>query len=306
MRNDGDYGMREFFRVFSEKKRRGLIQYRRRLYRGRTSWPYLSGDAFSRIADYAPYGANGLRQPQIEYINQARSIFIPGHFLSDFIDRYGELVNAKVLITGNSDHNFTEWPNLPDSITLWLGQNLALPQPHHLKTLTIPIGLENLALGRSGLPKLITSKLSSVYDRVLVPPMALSNPIREAVLAQLDERMEVYEVFTKYMDEKKYFELVNDYQFVLCLEGNGFENHRIWETLYRNAFPVMLRTTWSMSLKHLALPILYLDDISDCNVSTLNQFLSVHKGFKAKNHESLWMSYWKDLVSRTVDSEALK
>jgi hypothetical protein len=175
-----------------------------------------------------------------------------------------------------------------------------------LKTLTIPIGLENLALGRSGLPKLITSKLSSVYDRVLVPPMAPSNPIREAVLAQLDERMEVYEVFTKYMDEKKYFELVNDYQFVLCLEGNGFENHRIWETLYRNAFPVMLRTTWSMSLKHLALPILYLDDISDCNVSTLNQFLSVHKGFKAKNHESLWMSYWKDLVSRTVDSEALK
>ena len=306
MINVRDYRMKAFFRVFSEKKRRGMIMFRRRLYKDRNSWPYLSGDAFSQIAEYAPYGSNGLHQPQIEYISQAKSIFIPGHFLFDFIANYGELVNAKVLITGNSDQNFTEWPKLPDSIVLWLGQNLALPQPHHIKALTIPIGIENLALGRSGLPKLITSKLSSIYDRVLVPPMAPSNPIREAVLARIDEKMEVYKVFTEYMDEKKYFKLVNDYQFVLCLEGNGFENHRIWETLYRNAFPVMLKTTWSTSLKHLELPILYLEDISDCNVSNLNHFLAVHMGFEAKNHDSLWMDYWKDLVARTEDSEAPK
>jgi hypothetical protein len=281
------------------KKRAAMILLRRILYKNRTSTPYLSGDAFALIAEYAPYGANGGEMPCIHKVVSARSIFVPSHLLENLVKDFGEVISARVLITGNSDMNFDLYPELPKSTRLWLGQNLAVGAHETIKVRTIPIGLENLALGRAGLPKFIRSKKHLVEDRVLVPPMAPSNPIRQTFVLDIQKDAGVFDLFVDYLDEQTYFNLVSRYRFVLCLEGNGFENHRIWETLYRDSFPVMLKSPWSLGLKSLNLPILYIEKPSDCTPERLQEFLRDNSDFRAKNSEMLWMEYWKALVRKS-------
>jgi len=284
--------------VIIQKKRVGMILLRRKLYKNRTSSPYLSGDAFALIAEYAPYGANGGDVPRLDKIVSARSIFVPSHFLENLVNDFGEVISARVLITGNSDVNFLGYPKLPKSTRLWLGQNLALDSHKEVEVRTIPIGLENLALGRAGLPKFIRSNKHLVEDRVLVPPMAPSNPIRQSFVEEIQKDLGVFDLFVDYIDERAYFNLTSRYRFVLCLEGNGYENHRIWETLYRDAFPVMLKSPWSLSLKTLNLPILYIEKPSDCTSERLLEFLRDNKDFRAESHEMLWVNYWKALVRK--------
>lgn len=282
----------------SRKKRGLLIRLRRWFYRNKNSSPYLSGDAFAALADYAPFGANGGAVPIPEKLFKANSIFVPSHLLTELVTKFGDQIEAKILITGNSDENFEVMPALPKSIELWLGQNLAVEVQEKVKVQSIPIGLENLALGRAGLPKFISSNTSLIEDRVLVPPMASSNQIRQKIISEIQNGngFEIFDLFTDYLDERAYFKLANRYKFVLCLEGNGFENHRVWETLYRNSFPVMISTTWSLSLKSLGLPILYIDYPKGCTPGLLKDFAYKNSGFQAKFHETLWIDYWKLLV----------
>lgn len=287
------------FKLVEEKKRTLLIRVRRIIYKSKTSAPFLSGDAFALVAEYAPFGANGQDSPNLEALRSSKSIFVPAHLLERLVHDYSESITATILITGNSDRNFVKMPELPTSIKYWLGQNLAIEEATKVEVITIPIGLENLALGRAGLPSHFRNFQPKHMDTVLVPPMALSNPIRIRVVDEIrSANSKLFDLYTDYIGEKEYFNLVNDYKFVLCLEGNGFENHRIWETLYRNSFPVMIRTTWSKSLEYLNCPILYIDAISDLNAEVLTEFLEINSKFDARTCEVLWIDYWIDLVRR--------
>jgi hypothetical protein len=83
----------------------------------------------------------------LEQLSRAKSVFIPGHLLSNFTRLYGGYVNATTLVTGNSDENFTSLPNLPESVQVWIGQNIAIDSNSvgKIRLHTLPIGLENLA-----------------------------------------------------------------------------------------------------------------------------------------------------------------
>lgn len=276
------------------------ICLRRAWYKNRTSSPYISGDAIAELVDYAPLGKNGeLKHVDLERLSLAKSIFVPSHFLLDFTELYGGYINASTLVTGNSDENFTHLPNLPESVRVWIGQNLAIDSRSSGKVElhTLPIGLENLALGRSGFPRYFKAFSPEIRDKVFVPPMSPTNPIRKMVLEHIKTASGSFDVFTNYLPPKSYFTLANRYRFVLCLEGNGFENHRVWETLYRNGFPVMFRSSWSLSLLQLNLPIFYIDNLDDCSVEALVEFEVQNQHFQAQTQANLWTSHWSRLIS---------
>ena len=98
------------------------------------------------------------------------------------------------------------------------------------------------------------------------------------------------------MHEEEYYRMSKNYRFILCLEGNGYENHRIWETLYQGSFPVLLKTRWSKSLEYLNLPLLLIDSIGEVSTEVLDEFYIINKGFSAKDKENLWIPYWQRLV----------
>jgi hypothetical protein len=263
-------------------------------YRTSTNEPYLSGDSFASLADYYAFGITGAVPIDSQKLAKASVIFVNGDKLDELLEGYSASINARVLITGNSDANWSKMPPLPPSVSLWLAQNCAV---NDSRSLPLPIGIENLRLGNRGRKSHYTKRqLANVTSRVLVPPMSLSNPIRQVVVQKTLNLPDIFDVQLNYLSPERYFALARKYQFVLCLEGNGYENHRIWESLYFGNFPVLLRTTWSRKLASLQLPFLMVDDVSEVTLEIIDQHRQTHSDFKPEETSVLWLNHWRRLI----------
>lgn len=243
------------------------------------------------------YGRNKLEKLDLKRVRLSDSIFIPGERFLEFLADASELITARTLVTGNSDQNFLNSVELPTSVNLWLCQNNGIPQEKKIRTL--PIGIENLRLGRAGLKKYFQAhRESAPIDRVLVPPMSPTNPARYMVVFEALKRPDIFEVRQKLIDESEYFSLTRDFRFVMCCEGNGFENHRIWETLYQGSFPILINSTWSKSLQYLGLPIMYVDSLDEIQADALQDFATRNSDFLPESAECLWTPFWEKVIRR--------
>jgi hypothetical protein len=134
-------------------------------------------------------------------------------------------------------------------------------------------------------------------NQVLVPPMNLTNPTRKLVIDQASNSSGIYQISTELAYERNYFKLLRKYRFIFCCEGNGFDTHRLWETLYQGSFPVVLKSYWSISLSYLDLPILFIDSIDSLTESMLIDFLKKHECFDPINSETLWIPKWAEILN---------
>lgn len=278
-------------------KVRTIQTYLRRFaYRNTTNSPFLSGDSFAQLADYAAFGLTGREPFDAKAAKRAATFFVQSEKLEEF-EKIGLNLGltANVIITGNSDRNFEQPRPNPLSCNLWLCQNNAMPSRSGLASL--PIGLENKRLGRLGLEKwYVNTDPKDRAWRLLVPPMRPTNPIRARVLQEVSSLGKTFQLCTQYLHAADYFELLKKYRFVLCLEGNGFDTHRIWESLYLGVFPVVLSTNWSRNLTDLALPILVVDEIREITPKLLRRFWHSYADFDAKVTPQLWMPFWEQLI----------
>jgi hypothetical protein len=264
--------------------------------------PYISGDSIAALTDYYVYGRSSKKRLNKRRLASCSSVSIKGERFHALLDELMEFPNLRTIVTCNSDENFLNPVDLPRDVTLWLCQNNAVSGESRIHTL--PIGIENLRLARSGFKKLHRPQSSfEIRDKVLVPPMSPTNEIRSQILKELKIHFSSFDVKSDYLKTHEYFRLTRKYQFILALEGNGFENHRVWEALYQNSFPVMLRSKWSLSLAEMRLPIMYIDSLADVTSESLRSFSDSHRDFKAINHEVLWTPYWKELINTGVYRE---
>lgn len=271
------------------------IRFFRLIFRFSTNSPYISGDSIAKCCDYYAFGRFENRKISIKKLTRANSIFVPGHLLIGFLNQYSRHIKARTIVSGNSDWNFLESPIFPKTVTLFLCQNLAFAEIRRAHTL--PIGLENLRLGRSGRPKYHKLKRQNqIVDRILVPPMSPTNPVRATVLEEVKLFPELFDSPLEYLNEKDYFALTKKYKFILALEGNGYDNHRVWETLYQGSIPVMFNTPWSHSLKEYGLPILFVDSISEISSDVLLDFCHRHGDFIPEELEVLWTPFWEAAI----------
>jgi len=82
------------------------------------------------------------------------------------------------------------------------------------------------------------------------------------------------------------------------VRGNGADTHRLWEALYRGAFPVVLSDKWSESLRYLSLPLVYVNEWTPASVeSVLEKNL---ENFDPRNLDSLWMPYWEKRIQAAL------
>jgi hypothetical protein len=280
------------------------IKVKKFFLKNSTNSPFISGDSIADCTDYYVFGKWNSEPLDLAKLSQAKSIFVSSHNLLKLFDEHFSAINASVLVTGNSDKNFEEPLNLPSSISLWLSQNNAIE--NDLRIFPLPIGLENKRLGRSGIESLHRiHKEFPVIDKILVPPMSPTNLIRNIVINHALNNPKLFDTKTKYLAEKKYFKLTRQYKFIFCCEGNGFENHRIWEILYQNSFPVMLQSKWSEKLKVLKLPILFVAKLEQLNQEMLLNFLEENKHFDSRSTPQLWVDFWQDLIN-SGDPEYVK
>ena len=270
-----------------------LNQFR---FRNSTNSPFLSGDSFAALTDYYIYGKFDNQKIDLKRLHNAKSLFLNSHMIRIFLHDIQNIeLNNVVLVTGNSDLNFVSPIIMPKGIELWLCQNNAMP--FHPKIRTLPIGIENLRYGRLGLKKWYKSISSnSISNKILVPPMSPTNPKRITAIQYAQGKKDVFDTYTEYLHENDYFSLVEKYKFILCCEGNGFDNHRVWETLYRGSFPVLIRSPWSESLEYLNLPILLVESLEKINIDMLSGFLAKYAAFNPKDYPQLWTPFWKKII----------
>lgn len=271
-----------------------LVKLRRRLYANRHSTPFISADAYASIAQYHPYGRRGDEVIDRQLLAEAESLFVNSDRFDQLLSEYGASISARVLITGNGDRNWEAMPELPNSVSLWLVQNSSVTNP---RVKTLPIGLENLSLGQRGLPGFFTPYRGPRASQVvLVPPMSNTNRNRLHIVRNALTRPDMFEVMTSYLGTARYFKIVRRFLFVLCLEGNGADTHRVWETLYFGNFPVVLSTPWSRSLEYLGLPLLLVETLADVTSELLADFARRHRAFDPATAEPLWIPYWKAII----------
>ena len=290
------------------------IVFARIIFSASNSSPYISGDLFSSLVDYAPW--NSRRQNMIEALKtlflrgnkefvprinvkrlkKAKTIFIPSHELATFVAAYRDSINAKIIICGNSDFNFTTIPTLPPNVKKCLLQNSSISDNNIF--FTLPIGLENIRLGRSGFKKFHKNEnRHSIFNKILIPPMSPTNKERFNLLIWGLENSEIADTHTTLLPQDKYFKLAKKYKFIFCSEGNGSDSHRVWETLYQGSFPVMLKTSWSTSLSQMDIPVLYIESYSDLTIKILTNFQMAHASFDPKKCKWLWANAWKEMLT---------
>ena len=285
-------------KYFSKERRSALrIRYWRLILKHRTSYPYLSGDAFASLCDYAAYGKDGSKPLNLRRLRRAKKLFVPGHRLDDLLDSHFQDICASVLICGNSDQNFVRDPILPKSVRFWLCQNYAVEGGLGS---VLPIGLENLRLGKSGFKRLQKPFFGEkIEDRVLVPPMQITNPIRSITISKCRELPDIFDVYDDYLSTEMYFDLIGRYKYVLVLEGNGFDTHRLWEVLYKGNIAILLDSPWSRLLKNNDFPVHIIKDIQQISLEELQDF-SMKKGNRIEYDAKLSMHYWKTSIRLSV------
>lgn len=283
---------------FAVHSRRAMIRARR-LLRRRTSAPFLSGDAFLEICDYfvtpngaiSPRKASTINMMRHETKSSGRLLFCPSHLLSTVTAKLVHLPFEFVLVCGNSDHNFFEPPLLPENCRHAFLQNYTgLPTAGISR---LPLGIENASLGRYPFRRYLSPSRAAQRKEmaVLLPPMSPTNPVRAPIRQAAKRHPTVIKVVDDYLLERPYFQLVSRYRFVLSLPGNGVEDHRIWETFYLNAYPVVIRSSFTPIFAELNLPALIVEDISQLSLDLLESHARMYPD--PRNCEALWMPYWR-------------
>jgi hypothetical protein len=281
---------------FKERRAALIVRFWRLILKNRTSSPYLSGDSFAKLCDYSAFGKDGSKRLNIQKLRESRRLFVPSHKLDELLSNNFDDINARVLICGNSDHNFTQEISLPASVKLWLCQNYAVENGFGQ---LLPIGLENLRLGKSGFKRFHRASPSKkIANKVLVPPMNITNPMRSLYLSKCEALPHLFNVHRKILDTNDYFKLISNYKFILVMEGNGFDTHRLWEVLYQGAIPILIESSWSRNLQKAGYNVRIICEISEANISQILQGedLSLPSG-PIPNY--LFMDYWKKLVDNS-------
>jgi hypothetical protein len=64
---------------------------------------------------------------------------------------------------------------------------------------------------------------------------------------------------------------LSKYEFCICPEGNGVDTHRLWEALYLQSIPIVLKTPFiEILIKTFNLDMVVLESWNDLNISMLN------------------------------------
>ena len=284
-------------------KRGAMTRLRRTMSGRRSTSPYLSGDVFRSMADISIASREDIRvwvsmEPAKK--NSRRIIFVRGHLLRELFDVLSqeEAGTPRVILSGNSDANFSDPIPSPEGVVCSLVQNLDVSATPGLRLL--PIGIENRRNGRYWLStfKRATRSIETKANKLLVPPYSATHEMRSTEALRALRGRPFCVVDQRYRREHDYFHLVSRFRFVLCLPGNGLDTHRVWESLYLGSIPVVPRSAWSLNLANLGLPVVLFDHLF--NVEDAIDVASQHlpTAVQARDLPQLWAPFWDNLIKQ--------
>lgn len=265
----------------------------------RSSWPYISGDAFRNLADLAISSERDLDKFSEESLRDSTILFIRSDLFEKFLTQFKSFIRSShILITGNSDKDFDTFPEvLAKKDVSWFTQNNLIKDDSRVQT--IPIGIENLALGNYGRVKHLKVSRNFTHDKILFGPMGDTHPSRKTLLSSALPLQNIFYIPPKRLTSDQYVELSKNFKYVFCARGNGVDTHRFWESLYRGQTPIVLENAWSGSLEELGLPFISVPSIESL-LDRISSFNFYKPDFNPTHVEALWMPFWKRMIQEEI------
>jgi hypothetical protein len=184
--------------------------------------------------------------------------------------------NNFILITHNSDYNVVR-NNINDRILnsekliQWFSQNVSY---NHNKLYPLPIGLANSQWEHGNLSwfenmgdnikNLHKEKTHDIYFNFEI---GTNKYARQICYDKLKDKIPFLEKISPIENMIR----LSKYKFCVCPEGNGVDTHRLWEALYLQTIPIVLRTPFVIILQEkLRVPLVILNSWDELDVSLLN------------------------------------
>jgi len=253
-----------------------------------------------RSAELAEIGQNTQQQllvPDAALIaacQRARVLFVYTHLLEYFRLYIAPCLQQPfVLISHNSDHavGLQELDLLNHPLLVhWWAQNVDVA---HARLSALPIGLANRQWGAIKLGQLLAAAQTIQKDRLLYANVSLTHPSR---VQALQAALQVPGVTQESgLDYPAYLASMARHQFCLCPRGNGIDSHRIWEALYLDCIPVIVKADWTAAYS--GLPLLVLESWEDLITVNLQRAYQRIKATECR-FDNLHMSHFSQAIGQ--------
>lgn len=208
-------------------------------------------------------------------INNYGVIFVFTHDLEDFYNKFENNLKDKIIVNHNSDHGI----NYIKNVRYHFGQNCFIKND---KLLSIPIGIENSQWFDHNLfynvRKMNLPKTKNIYFYFSLS----THPSRYDCYNKLKDKLE----WNIKRNKQEYFIELAKHKYAICPRGNGLDTHRLWECLYLDVIPIVIKNDYPNTDN---LPIIVLNDWED--IDKIDDYI-----FKYQCSYKLLTSFYKEII----------
>jgi hypothetical protein len=200
------------------------------------------------------------------FIAQKR-IFVKTDDIQHFYERFQNNLEDKIIITHNSDHEISRqgFGEYIKKVKRQYSQNCSFTDTDDdtAKLVPIPIGIENRMWFDHDILHRIRKRQDIPKTKGVYFFFSLgTHPSRQECYNTLKDVLE----FNQTRSREDYFVELKRHRYAICPRGNGLDTHRLWECLYLDVIPIMLKTD---SVNIGKLPVMFVDSWDDLDVNNL-------------------------------------
>ncbi len=264
-----------------------------------SSKPFISGDTFRSFANHI-FDETKSFDPKKVMENDI--VFLSSSVIKTYFKIQHPFISKNYyLITHNSQTNINDYIEkyLDEKIKHWYSINLELGEND--KVSLIPLGLENLRRLRYGRRKWFSIKTTKKSNFILCSFSDYSNYEERKNIKKIANSLKLVDVID-FQSTENYFQILSGYKFIICPPGRGFDTTRIWESLLLDVFPIFVKNKFTLNLKLLNTPGLYLDsweDLTQISEETLNKEYKKLLNMEYKHLTSY--DYWYKKIKLNLD-----
>ena len=249
--------------------------------------------------------------------------FVKSSELKVFVnDHLHKINNNFILVTGDSDTEIRVDTNQKDSklrdsinhilnnsnLVVWYAQNLFFD---HKKIKNIPHGVDYHTIWEKRKSWENHRFSPSHQEKELISTLFKSKPFKERESLIFNNwhfsmshgnRKEIYDKISKknnFFPEKRVnrflnWELQSKFKYIFCPSGKGLDDSRTYESIILGNIPIRIED--ELSKFHEDLPIIYLKNLEDLNIKTVESKYSEFQD-KKFNFQILFLDYWRSQLN---------
>tara|TARA_B100001029_G_C15061019_1_gene458487 strand:+ start:2996 stop:4030 length:1035 start_codon:yes stop_codon:yes gene_type:complete len=222
------------------------------------------------------------------------------HELFYLLNKIDNLKNLK-LVTTQSDVKITKklFNAKPKCVSEWYSINVDYD---HEKLIPIPLGIANDYSPKNLKTEdfLDVEKNLQKMEKIYCNFNPNTNNKERININKLFKNNELFEFDSPNLSLSEYLHKLTEYRFILSPWGNGYDTHRLWESLYSGSIPITKNHITYKSLSDKS--VLFVDDYKEVNIELLNDFL---KNYIPIDSSYLRTSFWiKKMNSSLLTSQS--